>query len=361
MKKKNDRKMKIQHRLKVFRFLIFFTALLVMSAIAILTVGSMEDCVEARGKVEGIREYRFRSMVTSKIIEANKSEGDEVKRGEIIMRFDPRDIDDQIMLKENVISELQAQIKVKQEEYAILQKDPLPARYRHAKIALDELRQKTLKSGKELEIYSRLFKRKVVSRREYQKIELSHLTNTAQLERAESDYKKVHDGLGAKIVAKAKRELDLLQLKLKGRVREKAMLVSHLDDYVIKAPETGVITNMPLKPGAYIQTGDIALTMAATQRKKFVALVNEKQIYKVMVGQKVRIASSQYNYFEYGYFGGEVIEVEELPIKVGEQNVYPVKILLTREPRKLKLGSTGNIDIITGRDRIISCLLGLNR
>ena len=98
MKKKNDRKMKIQHRLKVFRFLIFFTALLVMSAIAILTVGSMEDCVEARGKVEGIREYRFRSMVTSKIIEANKSEGDEVKRGEIIMRFDPRDIDDQIML-----------------------------------------------------------------------------------------------------------------------------------------------------------------------------------------------------------------------------------------------------------------------
>ncbi len=361
MKKKNDQRTKIHHKLKVFRWLAALILILVIGALALLTLGRMEDSVEAKGRVEGIREYRFRSMVTSKVLDAPGHEGDTVKRGDVLLRLDPRQVDDQILLQTNVISELDAQIQVKQEEYLILLNDPLPTHYRHARIALEELRTKTQKSKADLEIYTRLFERKVVSRREFQKIEMEHLTNSSQLQRAESDYKKVREGLGSKILAKAKCEIELLKMRLAGAKRKKAMLVSHLDDYEIKAPEPGVITDQPYKPGAYVQTGDIAITMAATQDKKYVAMVSEKQIYKVQPGQKVRIASSQYNYFDYGYFYGKVIDVEQLPVKQGNTNFYPVKILVTKEPNPLKLGSTGNVEIIAGRDRIISCLLGLNK
>jgi multidrug resistance efflux pump len=361
MKRRTEQRTKIHHKLKVFRWLIGFTLVLIIGAITLLMLGSMEDSVQAQGRLEGIREYRFRSMVTSKVLEAPGSEGDVVKRGDVLLRFDPRKIDDQILLQGNVIAELNARIQVKQEEYAILLKDPLPTHYRHALIALEELRKRTQKSKQELEIYARLFERKVVSRREYQKIELEHLTNSSQLKRAESDYKKVREGLGGKILAKAKCELDLLRLMLVGEKKKKDMLISHLEDYEIKAPETGIITSLPYKPGAYVQTGDIAIAMAATKQKKFVAMVSEKQIYKIQPGQKVRIVSSQYNYFDYGYFGGEVIDIEQLPIKQDKTNFYPVKILVTHEPQPLKLGSTSKIEIIVGRDRIISCLLGLNK
>jgi len=81
----------------------------------------------------------------------------------------------------------------------------------------------------------------------------------------------------------------------------------------------------------------------------------------VRENQKVRIASSQYNYFEYGYFTGKVFAIDELPLAVGSRNCYAVRILLDENKLPLRLGSTGDAEIIVGRDYIFRVLSGLTR
>ena len=55
-----------------------------------------------------------------------------------------------------------------------------------------------------------------------------------------------------------------------------------------------------------------------------------------------------------------MLEINELPIEKKGAYYYPVEILVTNELYNLKLGSTAEIMIVTGRERIITSLLGLN-
>jgi multidrug resistance efflux pump len=183
---------------------------------------------------------------------------------------------------------------------------------------------------------------------------MEHLENTATLEKLTNDYEKVKNGLGKKIIEKSENELQLLKYRLAGKEKELGLLEFHRDDYVIKAPEAGIVSFIPSKPGGYAESGGTVARVAAVEQKKFVALVDEKQIYKVKVGQKVRIVSSLYNYLEYGYFYGKVISIRELPEKHPKGYLYPVKIVVTHEPYALKLGSSAEVSIITN-------LLGWNK
>jgi hypothetical protein len=90
-----------------------------------------------------------------------------------------------------------------------------------------------------------------------------------------------------------------------------------------------------------------------------VALVKENQVYKVQPGQKARIISTQYNYLDYGYFYGKVDYVYQLPVEVNGGRFYPVKLILTDEPYPLRFGSSCEITILTGRERILFVLLGI--
>ena len=95
------------------------------------------------------------------------------------------------------------------------------------------------------------------------------------------------------------------------------------------------------------------------QNTRTTPFVNEKDIYKVREGNKVRMASSQYNYFEYGYFEGEVYAIDELPQQQGTHNCYTVRIRMDKKANTLRLGSTGEAEIIVGRDYIFRVLSGL--
>ena len=165
--------------------------------------------------------------------------------------------------------------------------------------------------------------------------------------------------MAKKIIDQAEEELRLLRHKLTGRRDELAMAERHLEDYILRAPDAGIITDAPPRPGGYYAKGDTVIRFAANQRKKITGLVSEKQIFKVEPGQKVRIYAKQYNYLDYGYFTGKVDVVYQLPVERDGMNYYPVKILLTDEKQPLRFGSGCEVTIITGRERIIFALLGL--
>ncbi|MFA7231921.1 MAG: HlyD family efflux transporter periplasmic adaptor subunit [Victivallaceae bacterium] len=348
-------------RLKIFRMLVLIIFLLITATTLILVFGYMEDSVQGRGVVGGLREYQLKSSVRSNISFIGKNEGEAVKKGDILLKLDDRDLQEKIEMMNNTICELNAEIDVKSAELEALRQDPLPKEYRNTKIALDECAVRYEKSLYEQKVFKQLYEKKVISMMEYQKKEIDHLKNAAELKTLKADYTKLQEGLARKIIARAENELQLMKRRLSSKKSELNLMQKHLSDYVFIAPEDGVISYIPNKPSGYVDIGETMVQLAASGQKKFTAYIDENQIYKVREGQNVRILSSQYNYFDYGYFDGKVYRIGELPETRAGRSYYPVKIIITKEPKPLRLGSSGEAYIIIGRERIITCITGWNK
>lgn len=352
-------RIRMREQLKVFQRIILTIVILVAIMLGVMIFGSMDDEVTGIGTVEGIREYQLKTLVSAKVTRVFRHEGEQVSPGEALLEFDTRNQQDEILRLKNAVKELELNISVKEKALELLLKDPLPAYYRHTRNQLTEAKERHSKATTELEVYRKLYEQKVVTRREFLKIELDHLTARMAVERLQEDWKKLQDGMAKQIIDQAEEELRLLRHKLKGQRDELAMAERHLEDYILRAPDSGIITDAPPRPGGYYAKGDTVIRFAANQRKKIVGLVNENQVFKVEPGQKVRIYAKQYNYLDYGYFTGKVDVVYQLPIVRDGMNYYPVKILLTDEKQPLRFGSGCEVTIITGREKIIFALLGL--
>ncbi len=352
-------RIRIRERLKVFRRIAITILILTVVMFGVLIFGSMDDEVSGEGTVAGIREYSLKALVNSQVARILRYEGDQVARGEALLTFDSRNQYDRIAILKNELRELELNISVKEKSLELLLKDPLPAYYRHTKLQLDEARERLSKAATELKVYTQLYEQKVVTRREFLRVELDHLSSRMTVQRLEEDWKKLQGGMAKEIVGQAEEELRMLRQKQKSKKDELAMAERHLEDYVIRAPDAGIITDSPPRPGGYYEKGDVVVKFAANQNKKVIGLISEKQIFKVEPGQQVRIYAKQYNYLDYGYFLGRVENIYQLPVKIKGMNYYPVKILLTDEKQPLRFGSGCEVTIITGRERIIFVLLGI--
>ena len=190
-------------------------------------------------------------------------------------------------------------------------------------------------------------------------MELDHLNSNMALKRLQEDWKKLQSGMAKDILVKAEKELELLKKRIEGKKKEIAVATKQLEDFKIVAPDHGVLTDIPPRPGGFYERGEVVVKFSANQNKKVIALIDEKQIFKVAPGQNVRIYCQQYNYLDYGYFTGRVTDIYQLPVKQNGVNYYPVRIVLADEMYPLRFGAGCEVTIITGRDRIIFVILGL--
>ena len=349
----------IKEQLRFFRQILWFVLFLGIILLLVIIIGHMDDEVSGIGNVEGVRQYEIKTLVDAKVTKIYKHSGEFVKPGEKLLEFDNRNQLDKIRKIKNEIKELEISIEVKSRDLDILKKDPLPSHYRHTKIQLQEAEERYQRSVTELDVYTKLYDQKVISRKEFLKVEMDHLANKMSLARLKEDWKTLENGLVKEIINKAQEELKQMSQKLASMRDTLKMEERHLEDYTILAPDSGIVTDIPPRPGNYHEKGEVVVKFSADQYKKVIALINENQVYKVEPGQKARIVSSQYNYLDYGYFYGKVDYVYQLPVEIDGNRYYPVKLILTEEPYPLRFGSSCKITIITGRERILFILLGI--
>lgn len=349
----------VRNRFKVFRRIIAAMLTLVLIIVLIMCFGSMNDTVEGIGTVVGIREYDLKTLVSAKTVKIYHHEGEEVKQGDLLVEFDSRDQRDKIAMLKHELEELLHEQEVKEQSLKILRKDPLPDYFRHTKLQLEEAKERFARNEHELKVYADLFARKAITRREYLKVELDHLNSNMTLKRLNEDWKKLQSGMAKDILNKAVKELELLKKRIEGKRKEISVAVKQLEDFKLFAPDHGVLTDIPPRPGGFYERGEMVVKFSANQNKKVIALIDEKQIFKVVPGQSVRIYCQQYNYLDYGFFSGRVTDIYQLPVKQNGVNYYPVRIVLSDEQYPLRFGAGCEVTIVTGRDRIIFVLLGL--
>jgi hemolysin D len=146
-----------------------------------------------------------------------------------------------------------------------------------------------------------------------------------------------------------------------------AKLEQEREQAVIRAPIGGIVTKADVKPGDILtERGKPVAEVAEQNGFLFEASVPNEDIGRLRAGMPVRLKLDAFDYQKYGTLGGTVsyIAPDSGPPDGQRPTTYTVKIKLAGNEvergdvrGRVKLGMSGQVDIITGRESLLLLLL----
>ena len=254
---------------------------------------NLEVTVEASGMVEAISSIEIKSKASGEVLLLGAEVGDFVEKGSILAQIDQR-------TPKNILDQSKSDLEA-------------------AKVRLINA-ESAYKRGKELHI------QKSISDQAYEDIQENYAQAKSTLVRSEVSYEN------AKIA---------------------------LDDTIVRSPTSGTVVSRPVEAGQVISSptsavggGTLIMTLADLTKVRVRALVDEIDIGKVSIGQKVSIKVSAYRDTE---FFGIVSKIEPQAYVVQNVTTFPVLIEINNDKNKLLLGMNTDVEIeILNQDVSIS-------
>jgi HlyD family secretion protein len=234
--------------------------------------GSIRSLISTNGKVEPIQNFEAHAPIATTVKRLLVKEGDRVHEGQLLLQLDDGDLRSQA-------ARAQAQMKTAQADQADLTIGgtreeilTLDAQLTKARSARDEAKR-------DLEAYQRLQKQGAASAGELQQAEEA-------LQRAQADTtlleQKQKERYSQPEVAKV--QAQGLQAQAAYDAAEDALAKSS-----VRAPFDGIVYTLPVKQGAYVQTGDLLLQVGDLSKMLIRTFVDEPDIGRVAIGQKVEV------------------------------------------------------------------------
>jgi multidrug resistance efflux pump len=178
------------------------------------------------------------------------------------------------------------------------------------------------------------------------------------LDGVERDYAIKREELTLRREAK-KAEVEAARLELANRELERGHAI-------LRAPIDGVATAGDVKVGDLLEAGKPVVEIARQEGFHFEAEVPSEAVARLRVGIPARILLDAFDYQRYGALEGMVCFISpDSGMADGRRTAtYTVKIALHQvefgreAPRgRVKLGMTGRVEIVTGRESLLSLLL----
>ena len=243
----------------------------------------LELIIEASGSVEAISSIEIKSKASGEILYLGAEVGDTVKKGDVLARIDQR-------TPSNTLSQAEADIGV-------------------SKVKLDN-------ASSQLERGKQLHEGNGISDKSFEDIQELHAAARAQLVRAEVYLENARIAL----------EDTLVRSPVTGKV-------------ITRQAEVGTVITSPT---AAVGGGTLLMRMADLNKVRVRSYVDEVDIGKVSIGQRVSLRVSSYKDKE---FIGYVSKIE--PLARVEQNVttFPVLIDIDNKENLLLLGMTTEVEI----------------
>jgi multidrug resistance efflux pump len=343
------------------------------------------------------------AIVGGRVVEVKVREGDEVKKGDVLVRFDTERLANEIARQEQ-------KLRLAEEELGKFgQMDALQTRQYEATRAKAEAERnlllETLKrnkerqsaEAKEIEVElttarddeARL--RLLVDRRAAARADLTAAATRRQalenrLERArvpaeEGQLETARQSLALLERDNAIRQEELnlkrsaKQTEVQSAKLELAALTKQRDHALLRAPIDGVVAWADVKVGELVPQGKVILEVAEEKGFIFEAVVPSEEIGLLKVGMTARVKLDAFDYQKYGVVPGVVqfispdSGVAQAPnggpaAKGGQTPFYVVRIALEsdefsrgRFPGRVKLGMAGHVEIVTEQESLLTILV----
>lgn len=223
--------------------------------------------VSTNGKVEPVQNFEAHAPISTTVKRALVSEGDHVRRGQLLLQLDDDDIRSQAARAHAQLKTAQAYQSAPQAEIQTINDQLAKAR-----IARDT-------AQRNLDSLRRLVQQGAASPGEVQKAEETLKGAQADVTLYEEKQKQRYS-----LPEEARTQAQIAEAQAAYSSAEDALSKSS-----IRAPFDGIVYSLPVKPGGFVQTGELLLQEADLRQVVVRAFVDEPDVGRLQVGQKVEI------------------------------------------------------------------------
>lgn len=266
------------------------------------------------------------------------SEGDVVSAGQIIARLDRIELAQQVALQ-------QAEVQAAAADLAELEAGSRPEEIAQGEAAVRRARAEEERWRAEAARQSDLYAQDIVSAREQEAADATLAVARAQLRDAEERLALLRKGPRHERIAQARARLE--------RARQaRGLSQTRLDDALLVAPISGIVLAENIEPGEYVSPGTPVVTIGVLSDVWLRAYIDETDLGRVKVGQRVRVTTDTYPDKAYdGVVSFIASEAEFTPKNVQTEKervklVYRIKIDLPNPSFELKPGMPADADIL---------------
>ena len=282
-------------------------------------------------------------QVAEKVIRVHVHEGSQVKAGDLLFELDPALFEQKVASLEAKLIEAQHQVKQLDAELAAAKAD-------HEKLAAEADYAAVVHRQE-----SAIYKTESTTERRYLEAVQKDKASQAALRQSENNVRRIEDALSAQIKGEnaivAQVRADLAEARLK------------LSYTRVLAPCDGLITDLQLRDGAYVHTGQAAMTLIDTGRWLVVANFRETSLARLREGMPAVIAfrglpgqffDGKVSTIGWGVSQGQGVPSGQLPdVKIANSWIPPAQRFQVRlsldhpESVPLRVGMTGSVAVYT--------------
>ncbi|RKZ42548.1 MAG: hypothetical protein DRQ41_06900 [Gammaproteobacteria bacterium] len=214
------------------------------------------------GKVLASKRAELKFQVPGKLMEFPVKESQKVKKNALLARLDPRDYKTNLAKVNSATAQARAQLKAmkagaRPEDVRVLQ-----AELSAAKARFQEAKQ-------QYERYKDLWKRRVISKADYDRQESAYNVAKSQLNTAKQTLQK------GKVGARSE-DIEAMQSQIKGLLAQQEEAQNALDDTYLKAPFAGVVAKKFVENFQNVQAKDPILSLQYISHLEIVINVPEQ-------------------------------------------------------------------------------------
>jgi len=380
----------VRHKKKLVLFLLVIATAMVL-ADTYLQPGSHNGpkIIRVSGNIE-ITDVEVSFKISGRVEQRLVSEGETVMAGQVIARLDSAELAQEVALR-------RAELKAEQAALAELEAGSRPeeiaqaaASVQGAKARLDELlagsraqevaaAKATVERAKaeakrlkaDYERLSALYKKEVISAREFDSSRAAYDMARARVREAEEQLKLMEEGPRKEEIEQARAALkearERYKLVKKGPRKETieqararvdqakeavALAETRLGYTTLTSPLSGVVLSENVEPGEYVAPGTPVVTVGDLENVWLRAYINETDLGRVKVGQRVRVITDAYPGKVYeGHISFIASQAEFTPkiVQTAKERVklvYRVKVDIPNPGMELKPGMPADADIL---------------
>jgi len=375
------------------RLFITAAAILIASLLTYLAIrgrSSKQSLVRVSGNVE-VTEAEVSFKIPGRVEARLVDEGEIVQAGQTVARLDSADLGEELALRKaegaaaraalaellagsrsEEIAEAQAAVGQAQARLDEMLAGSRSQEIAAARAAVERAKAETERARADAERYAGLYKKEIVSAQQDDAARTAYETARARQREAEEQLKLVEEGPRQEQIAQARAALaqarERFVLVKKGPRRETidqgrarldqakqalALAETRLGYATVGSPLSGVVLSKNVEPGEYVAAGTPIVTVGDLQNVWVRAYINETDLGRVKVGQRVHVSTDTYPGKRYegrvsfiasqAEFTPKNVQTEKERVKL----VYRVKIDIRNPNMELKPGMPADGEILT--------------
>ncbi|MEW6379627.1 MAG: efflux RND transporter periplasmic adaptor subunit [bacterium] len=350
------------------------------------------DIIRLSGNIE-VTEAELSFMVAGRVEDRPVSEGETVRAGQVVAWLESTEFDREVALRKAEVQVAQALLaelvagsrpeEIAREKAAVgraqARLDELlggsrPQEVAAAKAAVQRMKAESDRAEKDHERLLKLYRKEVISAREYETAQASFEAARARLKESEEQLKLVQEGPRKEQIEQArealkearerlalvekgprKETIDQASARLRQAQEAQALAETRLAYTTLISPLSGVVLSQAIEPGERVTPGTPVVTVGDLKKVYLRTYVNETDLGRVKIGQRVQVTTDTYPGKIYeGRISFISPEAEFTPKNVQTETervklVFRLKVDIPNPNMELKPGMPADAQILTGQ------------